>query len=247
MRVILFLLFLCTQNIFTKTNLNILNFQADNGYTHESKETALAMVELIGQANSWSVVTTSDTAIINKQDLKNFDVVVFNNNCGTDGPIFSPNQHLALKWYIKNGGGFMGIHCAGAIWHEIGDFQGWYEKLIGTRMVDHPHVQKAKLIVENCDHIATQHLPEEWIVEDEWHRFAYNPRQTVNVLISLDEDSYEGEEKMGGDHPFTWYQYYDGGRSFFTSLGHTISIYENDNYQKLVEGGIRWASGEYDD
>ena len=53
--------------------------------------------------------------------------------------------------------------------------------------------------------------------------------------------------KMGGDHPFTWYHYYDGGRSFFTSLGHTIEIYEDENYQKLVQGGIIWASGRADE
>jgi hypothetical protein len=52
---------------------------------------------------------------------------------------------------------------------------------------------------------------------------------------------------MGGDHPFTWYQYYDGGRSFFTSLGHTIDIFANENYKKLVQGGIVWASGTADE
>jgi hypothetical protein len=48
---------------------------------------------------------------------------------------------------------------------------------------------------------------------------------------------------MGGDHPFTWIQHYDGGRSFFTSLGHTKEIYANPDYQKMVEQGILWAAG----
>ena len=88
----------------------------------------------------------------------------------------------------------------------------------------------------------TAHLPKEWIVKDEWHRFSVNPRENVNVLISLDENSYQGEQKMGGDHPFTWYQYYGKGRSFFTSLGHTEELYADLNYQKLVEEGILWAA-----
>ena len=49
---------------------------------------------------------------------------------------------------------------------------------------------------------------------------------------------------MNGDHPFGWYQYFDGGRSFFTSLGHTKETYANDNFIKLIHGGIEWASGK---
>ena len=201
--------------------ITVLNFQGDNGYQHESKDEALGMVELLGTKNSWKVVSSADPATLDSEKLARFDVIVFNNNCGTNGRIFSDGQQRALQTYIRGGGGFVGIHCAGAIWKEGGEFQKWYEKLIGTKLVAHPHVQTAKLIVEHQCHHCTAHLPKEWIVKDEWHKFSYNPREHVNVLISLDETSYEGDAdlKMGGDHPFTWYQYYDGGRSFFTSLG----------------------------
>ena len=225
----------------------MLNFQADNGFQHESKKVGLKMIEDLGLANNWQVITAIDTAYITPKNLQLFDVVVFNNNCGNKGPIFSKSQHLALQNYIRNGGGFVGIHCAGAIWKEDDEFQGWYEQLIGTRLEKHPKVQKAKLIVENNSHISTSHLPEEWLLTDEWHAFSHNPRNKVNVLLSLDENSYEGTPKMGGDHPFTWYQYFDGGRSFFTSLGHTVDIYADENYRKLVKGGILWASGVVDE
>jgi type 1 glutamine amidotransferase len=233
-------------SIHAQNEINILSFNGDTGFIHESKPDAEQMVKDICAENDWKITTSSDPAFFTRTDLSKFNVIIFNNNCGTEDAIFSEDEQKVLQNYIRSGGGFVGIHCAGAIWHEIGGFQKWYEQLIGTKLVDHPHVQKAKLIVENKFHICTQHLPEEWIVEDEWHRFAYNPRQNVNVLISLDENSYEGKEKMGGDHPFTWYQYYDGGRSFFTSLGHTVAIYKNEKYKKLVEGGITWALGLID-
>lgn len=234
----------CVQNFSAQHKIKVLNFQADNGFHHKSKEAGLQMIEDLGKINQWDVITSVDTAYISTKNLESFDVVVFNNNCGNKGPVFSKVQYEAIQNYIKSGGGFVGIHCAGAIWKEDKEFQTWYENLIGTRLVKHPKVQKAKLVVENHNHVATTHLPEEWLVTDEWHTFSYNPRKIVNVLLSLDENSYEGTPKMGGDHPFTWYQYYDGGRSFFTSLGHTVEIYRNPNYQKLVEGGIIWASGK---
>ena len=247
--VALIVLLWATAAVRAEGPIRVLNFQGDSGFQHDSKDEALEMVELLGKKNGWHVHSTADREVLLPPRLRQFDVIVFNNNCGTDKRIFTDEQHAALQSYIRGGGGFVGIHCAGAIWHEGGAFQKWYEQLIGTRLVAHPHVQPATLLVENQCHHCTAHLPQEWIVRDEWHKFSYNPRDHVNVLISLDEDSYEGDPKlkMGGDHPFTWYQYYDGGRSFFTSLGHTEDVYRSAEYQRLVEGGIVWAAvGSHD-
>ena len=249
MKIIRLLFLLCISFKLTAQSeykIKVLNFQADNGFQHDSKQAGLEMIEHLGQVNNWEVITTNDTTAITGSNLETFDVIVFNNNCGNAGRIFSNKQYKAIQNYIHSGGGFVGIHCAGAISNEAEEFQIWYDKLIGTRLVKHPKVQSAKLIVEDTNHIATNHLPSEWIVTDEWHTFSSNPRKNVNVLISLDESSYEGTPKMGGDHPSTWYQYFEGGRSFFTTLGHTKEMYSNDNYQKLVQGGILWASGIID-
>lgn len=244
LRMLPLLLMLSIMNILAQTNLTILNYQADSGFEHDSKAKALSMVEMLGQKNEWRVETSTDTASLNSKYLSQFDVIVFNNNCGTDARIFSDEQHLALQTYIRNGGGFVGIHCAAAIWHEGGEFQEWYEEMVGARVLDHPHVQDAKLIVENNEHFTTMHLPAEWVINDELYRFTSNPRENVTVLISLDEDSYEGEQKMGGDHPFTWFQNFEGGRSFYTALGHTKAMYDNKSFIKLVENGILWAAGK---
>jgi len=238
---------LISQNKSTDVGLKkirILNFYGDHGFVHPSREAGLKLIDNLGIKNTWEVVTTANTTIFNTKDLKSFDVILFNNNCGNKGRILSKENQLALQKYIRNGGGFVGIHCAGAIWKEGGEFQKWYEGLIGTKLVNHPKVQTAKLVVEDTTHSITKHLGKEWVVKDEWHRFSYNPRKHVKVLLSVDENSYEGTKKMGGDHPFTWYQNYDGGRSFFTSLGHTKEIYADFNFQKLVEEGIKWAADD---
>ena len=64
------------------------------------------------------------------------------------------------------------------------------------------------------------------------------------MLISLDESSYNGKDKMFGDHPISWLQEYDGGRSFFTTLGHTKEVYGLPGYRKHVLGGILWSAGK---
>jgi len=243
---ILFFIVLCTcliQNTQAQQKIKILNFYGDNGFKHRSQKTGVALIDSLSAKNNWEVVSTADPSVFTLKNVLDYDVVIFNNNCGNKGQIFSVDQQQAFQQYIRNGGGFVGIHCAGAIWKEKGAFQEWYEKLIGTKLLDHPKVQQAKLIVEDNSHLSTSHLSKEWVLTDEWHRFSSSPRAQVNVLLSLDEDSYEGEKKMHGDHPFTWYQHYDGGRSFFTSLGHTVEIYKDENYQKLIQGAIIWAAG----
>ena len=62
------------------------------------------------------------------------------------------------------------------------------------------------------------------------------------MLATLDETSYQGGT-MGSDHPITWCQDYDGGRSFYTGLGHTKESYGEPAFQKLLLGAIQWAAG----
>jgi type 1 glutamine amidotransferase len=46
---------------------------------------------------------------------------------------------------------------------------------------------------------------------------------------------------MGNDHPLAWYHKYDGGRSFFTSLGHFSEAYNDTRFMKHIVSGILWA------
>src|SRR5678815_4795268 len=65
----------------------------------------------------------------------------------------------------------------------------------------------------------------------------------VHVLLKIDETSYEGGT-MNNDHPMAWYHEYDGGRAFYTELGHTEESYTDPTYLKHVLGGIQYAIGE---
>jgi type 1 glutamine amidotransferase len=65
----------------------------------------------------------------------------------------------------------------------------------------------------------------------------------------VDEESYDPEvqwgEKIGkgmGDHPISWYQYFDSGRSFYTGLGHIAEIYKDPWFLHHLYGGIYWAA-----
>ena len=64
----------------------------------------------------------------------------------------------------------------------------------------------------------------------------------MQVLAALDETSYDGGT-MGYDHPISWAHEFDGGRAWYTGLGHTTAAYTNRAFLDHLLGGIQWAAG----
>jgi type 1 glutamine amidotransferase len=97
--------------------------------------------------------------------------------------------------------------------------------------------------VENATHPSTATLPADWRRTDEWYAFMDNPRPNVSVLLTLDESTYApGGASMGADHPIAWYHDYDGGRAFYTALGHTRESFAEPAFLAHVAGAIEWAA-----
>jgi type 1 glutamine amidotransferase len=95
-----------------------------------------------------------------------------------------------------------------------------YGRLVGAYFASHPEIQRATVRIEDRGHASTEGLPATWKRTDEWYNFRSNPRGNVHVLATLDEATYAGG-KMGADHPIAWCQEIDGGRSWYTAMGHT--------------------------
>ena len=141
-----------------------------------------------------------------------------------------------MKNFIRNGKGFVGIHSATDTEYNW----GWYGKLVGAYFLDHPKIQEAKIQTINKEHISTRHLEDIWEIEDEWYNFKdFNPN--INELLNLDEKSYSGG-KNGEYHPITWYHEFEGGRSFYTALGHKGETYKDERFIQLLLGGILYAA-----
>ncbi|MEJ7692927.1 ThuA domain-containing protein, partial [Daejeonella sp.] len=130
-----------------------------------------------------------------------------------------------------------GVHAAADTEYEW----EWYGKLVGGYFLSHPKTQEAVVNVTDRTNAATSHLPEKWKRTDEWYNYkTLNPN--VKVLASLDESSYEGG-KNGTNHPIAWYHQFDGGRAFYTGMGHTKESFSDPLYLKHLLGGIKYALG----
>jgi hypothetical protein len=56
-------------------------------------------------------------------------------------------------------------------------------------------------------------------------------------------DKHPNKKSQLGHFPVSWCRLYGEGKIFYTSLGHREDVWENDNYQKHILGGIKWALG----
>jgi len=114
----------------------------------------------------------------------------------TSGDVLNADEQAAFERYIRSGRGYVGVHAASDTEYDW----PWYGELVGAYFSRHPAIQPATQVVENGSHISTAHLGSTWTRTDEWYDFQSNPRERVNVLLSLDESSYTGAE-MGPGTP----------------------------------------------
>jgi cytochrome c len=217
---------------------NILVFSKTVNFRHSSIPNGQQAIIKLGAENGFDVDTTEDGAMFNEDTLNKYAAVVFLNTTDSEDSLLDHYQENAFTRYIQAGGGFMGIHAA----TDAGYHWGWYGRLVGAYFNGHPDQQEAVLNVVDSTNPATRHLPRQWKRKDEWYNFK-KINKDVHVLIYIDEHSYEGGTNKN-DHPMSWYHDYDGGRAFYTELGHTEESYDDPLYLKHILGGIQYAIGE---
>ena len=213
----------------------VLVFSRTTGFRHLSIPDGISAIRELGTGR-WSVDATEDPAVFTADNLRRYRAVVF---LSTTGNVLDDAQQKAFEDYFRAGNGWVGIHAAADTEYEW----PWYGKLVGAWFKGHPRNQQATVNVEDRTHRSTAMLPAEWKRLDEWYSFRSNPRSDVHVLASLDEKSYDPEKVPMGDHPIAWYHEFDGGRAWYTALGHTKESYSEKLFREHVREGIEWAAG----
>ncbi|MBC8155369.1 MAG: ThuA domain-containing protein [Bacteroidetes bacterium] len=212
----------------------VLVFSKTAGYRHKSIGVGKVAIMNLGNENKFRVDTTEDASVFSLANLKKYKTVVF---LSTTGNVLDSVQQIAFEQYIKQGGGYVGVHAAADTEYNW----PWYNQLCGAYFLSHPKQQNAEIEVVDKKFIATTMLPDRWKRFDEWYSYK-SIADGISVLAKLDEKTYEGG-KNGDNHPIAWYRNYDGGRSFYTGLGHTDESYKEDLFMQHLLGGIKWAMG----
>jgi type 1 glutamine amidotransferase len=228
-------LLFCASKTYSKTQ-KILIFCKTVGFHHNAIAQGVLAIQKMGKENNFEVDTTTFSEKFNTQNLKQYNAVIF---LSTTGDVLNDNQQAAFEKYIQHGGGFLGLHAAADCEYQW----PWYGKLVGAYFAGHPAQQQASLTVTDHNHLSTKTLPDLWKRKDEWYNFK-SVATDLKVLITIDEQSYDaGKAKMGANHPMAWYHLYDGGRAFYTALGHTEESYSEPLFLDHLLGGIKYVLG----
>lgn len=216
------------------------------GFVHDNIAAGVDCLKKICQANGWTYETTAvgDSSIFDDAEkIASFDVLVFAN---TNNDAFENDaQRKVFQAYIRGGGAFVGIHSACGSERNW----SWFWANLGGKFLYHPQLQKFEIKVLDSNHPSTTHLPDLWQWEDEFY-FVNELNPGITVLLAGDLrtltvdrgrlSQYPGRT-FGDYFPLAWHQTFEGGRQWYTALGHKIEHYADENFIKHLEGGLRWA------
>jgi uncharacterized protein len=250
MKVVKFLLVLAiiTVCIQPKASAQAKQFKAllvttTNGWHHESVHYGVVALKELAVRNYFDVTLLENPGGFNDKYLEQFQVIIFLN---TTGNILDSTQQKVMERFIKAGKGYVGVHSASDT--EYG--WDWYTKLVGRMFQIHPVIQTAKLNIVDATFPGLQGFANNKLWTDEWYEFGPEKTTGLNYVLAVDESTYDvkvdwGAKKgtgMGKLHPISWYHNYDGGRSFYTALGHLPAIYSDQAFLNHLYAGILWAA-----
>jgi type 1 glutamine amidotransferase len=202
---------------------------------HGSIPKGLAAIHELGRQHRFAVDETEDPRAFSPRRLRKYDAVVFLN---TIGNVLNEDQQSAFQQYIRAGGGFVGVHAAA---HTEYDWE-WYGRLVGAYHKRDTGPWSAIIVRVTSGHLSTRCMPSRWRISDEIYDYGTVPAPGVTILATVDEKSYQFGG-MGDYHPIAWAHEFEGGRAWYTGLGHREEVYSDSVYLDHLAGGILWASG----
>ncbi len=250
MKVVKFLLALAitTISIQPKASAQTKQFKAllvttTNGWHHESVHYGVVALKELAIRNYFDVTLLENPNGFTDKYLEQFQVIIFLN---TTANIFDSTQQKVMERFIKSGKGYVGIHSASDTEYDW----DWYTKLVGRMFYIHPVIQTAKLNIVDATFPGLQGFANNKLWTDEWYEFGPEKISGLNYVLAVDESTYDpkadwGAKKgtgMGKLHPISWYHNYDGGRSFYTALGHLPAVYSDQAFLNHLYAGILWAA-----
>ncbi len=229
---------------------HILVIGEEKGYRHESVSHAMATIERLGtESGLWDTTLRTDTEALTKKKLEynaknldNFDAVIF--FTGGDLEMDAQQKSGFLSFVHDDGKGFIGIHSAAITFVEWPE----YGEMIGGYYDEHPWgTFDAPIQVEDPNFPGMKKWPASFVLRDEIYQVRNYSRDKVRVLMRLDPDKIDLSNKKvhrtDRDFAVTWAKMYGKGRVYYTTLGHVSETWDRPEFQEMMIGAIRWATG----
>lgn len=150
------------------------------------------------------------------------------------GSWIAEEQGLAVKEFVKAGGGFYSLHNNS----NVSLFSKNYRDVMGGAYIGHPALRPFRVHVVNKDHPITRGI-HDFVVTDEQHFVIYDKDPKYVLLESENIDGLEFEH-YGTKSVAGWAYDYGKGRVVFTALGHTNHALWVPEYLELQKRAVKW-------
>lgn len=216
------------------------------GYVHDNIPSAIACIQDLAKTYQFKVDVSDDPAVFTESNLKKYNFLVFPS---TNNDVFDNDaQRVAFRRYIEAGGGLVGIHSITGTERNW----KWFKMLVGCTFSWHAKFQRFKDVMIDPAHETMQGIPKVWEREDECY-FGKELYPGTKVLMahdihSLNPDQAETIQKNAAPYadyyPSVWYQQFQGGNVWITTLGHSKESYQDPVFKKHILNGIRFIASK---
>ena len=216
----------------------VLVFSHSTGYRHNSIPDGVAAVTRLAEQEGWQVTATEDPAVFTADTLRPYAIIVLvSTTTKKEDPAsewFAGERREALQGFVRSGGGIVGIHgAADSHYHWP-----WYRRMLGGAFQRHPpRTPRGRLHVEVDNHPSTRGLPQLFERVDEW--YVFDDYEVDSELLLTIDPAATGEPNWS---PAAWARTFEGGRVFYTAMGHTRESFSEPLFLRHLRGGMRWAA-----
>ena len=241
MKTVLTLLIVLVTSLASAQKKILIYTHNGKGYKHENIAASVEALKKICKSIGYDSEATDDPGVFTAEKLKGVSCIIFSNS--NNEAFDTEAQKQVFVDFIRNGGGFVGIHSASGSERQW----PWFAAMLGGRFVRHPELQKFTIKVVDRHNPATEFLGDTWNWEDECY-YVNQLNPDIHVLLAADLTTIKDDKKseypgvtFGDYFPLSWCHEFDGGRQFYTALGHKAEYYSDPQFVKHLTGGIRWV------
>lgn len=224
---------------------------------HPSIRTANLAFTLMGRkTGAFETTVSRDPKVFERESLRQFDAVFFNNtvgNCFTNADL-----RQSLADFVYGGGGLMGVHGTTVGFTQWpGAKEDWREfgLMIGGRGAAHRAADE-HVIIKLDDPAHPLNAPfggQSWDYRSEFFRVSdpYS-RNRLRVLFSIDTnktDLTEGKpgrklERADGDFALAWVRNYGRGRTFYCTIAHNPYVFWDAKMLEFYLAAAQFVLGD---
>tara|TARA_R110002096_G_scaffold4501_42_gene21340 strand:- start:6118 stop:7104 length:987 start_codon:yes stop_codon:yes gene_type:complete len=242
-----------------KSARRILVFWLCEGFIHRSIPYGNFMLQQMGEkTGAFQADLADDYSVFTAENLAKYDLILFNNTTRLKFP--DENHRKAIMDFVSSGKGIAGIHAASD------NFDNWPEALemMGGIFNGHPWGAGGEWAFKLND--TGSPINEAFGNEGFWHKdeiYQYNPKtyagdDSLRVLVSLDmsksknisvlvkskKNPVSEVEAKAREVPVSWIREYNGGRVYYSNLGHRNETNWHGPILQHYLDGIQYALGD---